>query len=189
MQGLIAWLKQIEKSKSDCSTFIPNVHESDYIQISITEEIKMFRTSTIVLILIVLFASNALAGLGSDIYSSRYSRDTGTVVAAVEIKNKGIFNLIISAQFLRKHQDKKIYKSDEYEQLLDRLQVEWRGIALQKVLESKELSLADFAGLKNTIEKEIKNLADQLKKKILPGQEVEVVFSISDFFLLEPNDK
>ena len=149
----------------------------------------MVRTSVIALVLIALFSTNAIAGLGSGIYSSHFSKEKGTVIAAVEIKEKGIYNLIISAQFLRKPQDKKIYKSDEYEHLMDRLMVEWQGIALQKVLESKELTINDFSRLKSSIETDIRKLVETLKTKILPGQDVEVVFSLSDFFLLEPKDK
>ena len=88
-----------------------------------------------------------------------------------------------------KPQEKKIYKSDEYKQLIDRLQVEWRGIALQKALESKELKISDLIKLKNSIETEIEALAEQLNKKLVPGKDIEVVFSLSDFYLLEPRDK
>jgi hypothetical protein len=90
---------------------------------------------------------------------------------------------------LRKPHDKKIYKSDGYEDLMDRLLVEWRGIALQKILESKEIEVTDLKNLKTDIETEVKKLADRLKNKLLPRQEVEIVFSVSDFFLLEPKDK
>jgi hypothetical protein len=145
----------------------------------------MIRTFYIALILLLFLTSNSLAGF----YSSSYSRESGSIVAAVQIKDEGIFNMIISANFLRMPQDKKIYKSDEYEQLMDRLQVEWRGIALQKVLESKELKIEDLIHLKNSIHTEIVSLTKQLKKKLVPGQNVEVVFSLSDFFLLEPIDK
>jgi len=145
----------------------------------------MIRTFLIGLILLFVLPSNSIAGF----YSSQYSREAGTIVASVQIKDKGIYNLIISAKFLRRPQDKKIYKSDEYERFLDRLEVEWRGIALQKVLESKELSVSDLNDLKNSIQKEIVKLIEQLKEKLVPDQNVEVVFSLSDFFLLEPREK
>jgi len=145
----------------------------------------MIRTLFIALILSFCLPSNTFAGF----YSSQYSRESGTIVASVQIKDKGIYNLIISAKFLRRPQDKKIYKSDEYERFLDRLEVEWRGIALQKVLESKELSVADLIDLKNSIQTEIVKLVEQLKEKLVPDQNVEVVFSLSDFFLLEPREK
>lgn len=145
----------------------------------------MIRTSCIMLILLLLLPLNTFAGF----YSNQYSRESGTIVASVQIKDKGIYNLIITANFLKRPQDKKIYKSDKYEHLLDRLQVEWRGLALQKVLESKELSITDFVDLKNSIQTEIVKLIEQLKKKLVPEQDIEVVFSFSDFFLLEPKDK
>jgi hypothetical protein len=145
----------------------------------------MVRKFIIVSILLSLCSSNAAASF----YSSGYSREDGTVIAAVQIKEKGIYNLVVTVQFLRKPQDSKIYKSDEYEKLVDRLLVESRGIALQRILERKELSLSDFSELKKSIETDIGNLATKLKKKFLPEKDIEVVFSISDFFLLEPTDK
>lgn len=145
----------------------------------------MIRTFLIGLILFFVLPSNSVAGF----YSSQYTRESGTVVASVQIKDKGIYNLIISAKFLRRPQDKKIYKSDVYERFLDRLEVEWRGVALQKVLESKELSVSDLNDLKNSIQTEIVKLIEQLKGKLVPDQNVEVVFSLSDFFLLEPRER
>ena len=139
----------------------------------------------IVSILLALCSSNAAASF----YSSGYSREAGTVIAAVQLKEKGIYNLVVTVQFLRKPQNSKIYKSDEYEKLVDRLLVESRGIALQRILERKELSLSDFSELKKSQETDIGNLATKLKKKFLPEKDIEVVFSILDFFLLEPTDK
>jgi hypothetical protein len=149
----------------------------------------MARTLTIVFSLLFLCATNAVAGFGSSIYSSGYGRESGTAIAAVEIKDKGIYNLVVTVQFLRKPQDSKVYKSDAYEKLVDRLLVESRGIALQKILDQKELALGDFSELKKGIESDISKLATELKKKFLPNQDIEVVFSISDLFLLEPTDK
>ena len=104
----------------------------------------------------MLITSNSYAGF----YSSSYSRESGSIVAAVQIKDEGIYNLIISANFLRKPQDKKIYKSDAYEKLMDMLQVEWRGIAFQKALESKELKISGPIHLKNNIHSEIVTLKE-----------------------------
>jgi hypothetical protein len=59
-------------------------------------------------------------------------------------------------------------------------------IALQKILESKVLKLTELVELKNNIETEIRKVIADLKNKYLPEKDVEVVFSIADFFLLEP---
>lgn len=145
----------------------------------------MTRILTIVSLIFFLCAGNGYAGL----YSSGYNREGGTVIAAVQIKEKGIYNLIVNIQFLHRPQKGKIYSSDEYEKLIDRLLVESRGIALHKILENTELALGDLLELKNAIETGIEKLATQLKKKLLPDQDVEVVFAISDIYLLEPADK
>ena len=48
----------------------------------------MFRSLSITLLIVFLFASNALAGFGS--YNSPYSSDS--VVAPIQIKEKGLYN-------------------------------------------------------------------------------------------------
>ena len=145
----------------------------------------MIRKLIIAFIFLILCSSNAAASF----YSSDYNREAGTVIAAVQVKGKGICNLIVTIQFMRKPQDSKVYKSDEYEKFMDRLAIESRGIALKKILERKELAVSDLNELRKVIETEIGNHAAQLKKKLLPNQNVEVVFSISNFYLLEPNVK
>jgi hypothetical protein len=41
--------------------------------------------------------------------------------------------------------------------------------------------------LKNSIHSEIVKLIEKLKNKLVADQNVEVVFSLSDFYLLEPS--
>ena len=144
----------------------------------------MVRSSSLTLLLFLLLTSNALAGFSS--YSSPYSSDS--VIAPIQIKDKGMYNLFISIQFLNEPYDKKIYKSDAYENLIRRLKVEWSGMALLQILKAKEQSLNDLVGLKGNIEAEIAKLVDQLKNKYSLEKNVEVVFSLSNFFLLEPKD-
>jgi hypothetical protein len=148
-------------------------------------EATMLRKFLIASIFLILCSSNSAAGL----YSSDNIREAVTVVAAVQIKGKGIYNLVVTIQFLRKPQDSKIYKSDENERFMDRLLIQSRGIALKKILERKEIAVSDFYDLKKVIETDIANLATQLKKNLFPNQNIEVVFSISDFYLLEPRDR
>ena len=81
----------------------------------------MVRSLSIISLLFFLFASNALAGFGS--YSSPYSSDS--VVAPIQIKDKGMFNLVIAIQFLNQPYNQKVYESNAYKNLLRRLKVEW----------------------------------------------------------------
>ncbi len=138
-----------------------------------------------ILSVFLLFASTSFAGFGS--YDSMYSRDS--VVAPVQIKEKGIYNLVVSIQFLVEPYDQKVYDSDEYENFIKRLKVEWTGVTINQILQSKEQSVNDLAELKSNIENEIRKLADQLKPKYSVRNNVETVFSISSFFLLEPKTK
>jgi len=56
-------------------------------------------------------------------------------------------------------------------------------------LKAEELSINDLAALKVNIEKEVDKLADKLKKKYSLEKDVEAIFSLSNFFILEPNNK
>ena len=142
----------------------------------------MFRPFSISLLIVLFLASNAFAGFSS--YNNPYSSDS--VVAPIQIKDKGLYNLVVSIQFLREPYERKIYESDQYENFIERLKVEWSGVALLEVLEAKEQGINDLANLKGKIEAEVTKLADQLKPKYSLKNNVEVVFSLSNFFLIEP---
>lgn len=148
----------------------------------------MIRKLFVAFVLFVFFSSNAFAFAGS-FSSYEHTRNTGSVAGAVQIKGKGIYTLIVTIEFLRKPQDSKIYKSDEYEKFMDRLLIESRGIALKKILESKELAVSDLNDLRKSMETDINNMAAALKNKLMPDQNIEVVFSIPYFYLLEPHEK
>ncbi len=150
-----------------------------------TKEIRMKRIFSITFLVVLLFASNAWAGFSS--YSDISSSDS--VIAPIQIKNKGIYNLVVSIQFLNAPTEDKVYKSDPYEKFMRRLKVEWSGVAIIQILNAKEQSINDLAHLKANIEGEIIKLANQLKSKYSVDKNVEVVFSLSNFFLLEPKDK
>jgi hypothetical protein len=145
----------------------------------------MVRKFNLTLLIVLLFATNALAGFSS--YGSNpYSSDS--VVAPIEIKGKGIYNLVISIQFLNEPYDSKIYESDAYKKFVIRLNVEWSGIALDQVLKAKEQNINDLVILKGNIESELTKRADQLKNKYSLDKNVEIVFSLSNFYLLEPKN-
>jgi len=146
----------------------------------------MRRTYYIMIVFVVLFTSNAFAE-GWSKYEAPYSKDNA--IAPVQIQDKGIYNLVVSIQFLNTPYDEKTYKSDVYERFIKRLKVDWSSVAILQILKAKEMSITDLASLKGNIEAEITKLADQLKSKYSLDKNVEVVFSISNFFLLEPKEK
>ena len=102
--------------------------------------------------LIFLISSSSFAG-GFGSYKSPYSSDS--VIAPIQIKDKGLFNLVFSIQFLNQPYEKKPYETDAYQNFVRRLKVEWSGVALLQVLETKEQSINELALLKNKIEKEV----------------------------------
>jgi len=146
----------------------------------------MVRLLSITLLIVSLLAPNSFAGISKG-YGYPLSSDLS--VAPIKISGKGIYNLVISINLLQRPQDRKIYRTDAYREALNRLQVEWSGIALQKILEAQEVSIEDLPKLKKTIESEIINLANNIKQKYSLEESVELVFSISNFFLLEPKVK
>ncbi len=145
----------------------------------------MNRSFSIAILAVLLFTSNAFAEFGS--YKEPYTN--GSVIAPIQIKNQGVYNLVVSIQFLNSPNDDKVYKSEAYEKFIRRLRVEWSGVAILQILKEKEQSINDLANLKNEIEAEITKLANQLKTKYSIDKNAEVVFSLSNFFLLEPKDK
>ena len=140
-------------------------------------------------ILILFLGFNAMAGMVPGTCSSRCERDAGTVAAAIQLADQGVYNLFVSVRFLRKPYEKMVYNSEDYRYLMDRVMVGWRGVALKVILESKALAVTDLIGLKNDIETEIERFVDREKEKTFPGKNVAVVFSLSDFFVMEPKEK
>ncbi len=142
----------------------------------------MMRIVSSILLVLLIISSNALASFSS--YDNPYNSDS--VVAPIQIKNNGIYNIVISIKFLKEPFDQKTYKSEAYKDLLKRLQIEWSGVTLSQVLKTKEIGVNELVVLKNDIESEITKLADELKNKYSLEKNVEIVFSLSNFYLLEP---
>lgn len=140
---------------------------------------------SIALLAVTIMASNALAGFSS--YDNPYRSDS--VIAPIQIKDRGVYNLVISIQFLNEPYDQKNYKTDAYGDFIKRLNVEWSGVVLQQVLAAKELDINDLVVLKTNIEAGLIKLADELKGKYSLEKNIEVVFSLSNFYLLEPKVK
>ncbi|MGY0565363.1 MAG: hypothetical protein ACW7DR_20325 [Paraglaciecola chathamensis] len=136
---------------------------------------------SILLISFVLISSASFAGFSS--YES--FSNSGGVVAPLVINEKGLFNLVVSVQFIREPYEKSPYDSDEYHSLISRLNLEWQGVAIQKILETPSISPSDLSKLKVSIESSINELIKIIKPKYLIKENVEVVFSIDNFYLVE----
>jgi len=111
----------------------------------------------------------------------------GSLATSVTIENKGIYNLVISVQFLTEPFDKTPFTSNKYEEMIQRLNVEWRGEVLKTVLESSEYKVSDLSALKNKIDGNIAKLIAGAKKKHGVKSDVEVVYSIGSFYLVNLN--
>jgi hypothetical protein len=82
---------------------------------------RIARLFSTIIFVTVLFVANAFA-FGS---SYSYPESSGSIAAPIQIKDKGFYNLVVSIHFLREPYDNKIYKSDAYKKLIDRLAIEW----------------------------------------------------------------
>lgn len=134
---------------------------------------------------VLLFILSATAQ--AEFYSLSYN-SSNTAIAAVEIEGKGLYNLVVSAQFLHKPYDKEEYTSDEYEELINRLSIEWRGVVLKRVLNSNRLKITDLSSLRANLESAIESLISEAKKKHGIKKGMDVVYSIVDIYLIDPND-
>jgi hypothetical protein len=143
----------------------------------------MYRTLLLAL-LIVSFTTDSYAGFKYSSYDSG-----GSVVAAIEIEGKGIYNLVLSAQFLNEPYDKKPYTTDQYEELINRVSVEWRGVALRAVLENNKYKMSDLPALELKANNAIKELIKTLKGKYGIKDSTEVVYSITSIYLVATDEK
>lgn len=143
----------------------------------------MYRFLAIVVICLVLTASISSAG---GYYNNPYRSDN--VVAPLKLKDEGLYNLVISIQFLNEPYDKKPYKTDGYKKFIQRMMVEWSNAALNATLNSQVSELNHLPKLKSEIESKINELANSLKVKYSLNQDVEVVFTLSNFYLVHPKD-
>jgi len=113
----------------------------------------------------------------------------GAITASVSIEDKGIYNLVISVEFLSEPFDKAPFTSDNYEEMLKRLNVEWRGVVLKQVLQSSNYKMSDLALLKQQIDHELDKLIVQAKTKHRIKPNTEVVYAIGSFYLVNLNNE
>lgn len=128
-----------------------------------------------------ILSSSAFAGLG---YKSRSS--SSGIAVPIKLNNDEIYNLVVNVEFLSEPYDSKPYDSDEYEKLIERLEVEWSGIAIQVILDSPSIEMAELSQAKKKLELKIDQLVVATKKKYEIRQNIEVVYSIYSFYLVKP---
>ncbi len=145
---------------------------------------KTFFLSTLVL---VFMSSSAIAGFGSK--SDYYPRaGSNSVVASVQVEGEGIFNLVVSLEFLGRPGPAKLYGSDSYGQLISHLSVKWRSIALDKILAANTIQMGGLSDLKKEIESAVDILVKDKIAKLMGGKKVEVIYSLTHFMLIEPRN-
>lgn len=147
----------------------------------------MKKTIITTALLLVFVSSSAIAGFGSS--SDYYPRsDSGNVVASVRVEGEGVFNLVVSLEFLNRPGNTKLYKSPSYQQLINHLSVKWQSIALDKILAASTVEMGGLSDLKMEIESAVDVLVANEITKQMGGKKVEVIYSITHIMLLEPRN-
>ena len=139
------------------------------------------------LVLVLILISLIPSAFAGGFYSSPSNR--GHIATSVSIENKGIFNLVVSIEFLKEPLDKAPFTSDNYEEMMKRLNVEWSGVVSKRILTSNNYKMSDLAVLKENIEKDLAELITKSKKKHKVDSNAEVVFSIGSFYLVNLNNE
>jgi hypothetical protein len=140
----------------------------------------MINIRNFIFILTLILSPLSHAGLSS--YSN--SPSNGGVVAPILIDEQGMYNLAISVEFMREPFDRGQYDSDEYRSLISRLSTQWKGIAVQKVLDSTSIPLSSLTQLKRSVETAIDELIKSSKAKYGIKKSIEVVYAVNGFYLL-----
>jgi hypothetical protein len=143
----------------------------------------MLKIKLISLLVLLLAATSSYAGFSYKSYDSGSS-----MIAAVEIDGKGIYNLVISVKFSNEPYDKKPYTTDAYAEFIRRLSTEWRGAALQTVLKNNKYKLSDLSTIEANVNLTIQELIKSSKKKHGIKANVEVVYSVSSIYLVDTSD-
>ncbi len=148
----------------------------------------MIKDSLTIFACVLLFSATAMPSISSIYSPYDYGNDhfSENVIVSVQITDKGLYNLVVSIQTLEKPSSYKY--SNTYREMMRRFMVDARGITTQKILNRNELSVSDFAALREEIDAELSKLADVLVYKYFPNRHMNLVYSISDFFLLKPGD-
>ena len=143
----------------------------------------MLKSHSLAFLVLVITVSSAHAGFSYKSYDS-----SSSIIAAVEIEGKGVYNLVISVKFSNQPYDKKPYTTDSYEALIRRLYIEWRGVALSEVLKNNKYNLSDLSQIELAVNSAIQKLIVASKTKYGINADTEVIYSISSIYLVDTSD-
>jgi hypothetical protein len=106
------------------------------------------------------------------------------VVVAVDFKDIGMVNLNFEVSIISERDgDKKVYHSDELQDLLTELELEIQGKIVDMVLAKSSVSKEDISILKKDIDSEIAKSILEKKKAYFGGKEVKVGCTVTGIYL------
>ena len=144
----------------------------------------MKNVTKIAALLICLTPSLVFAGY----FSSNYDRSS-SVAVTIEVIEKGLFNLVVAATIVAEPYEKEPYDTDKYEQFVKRINSEWKGVAVHKILETSSIKLDGLNGLRAEIKSDVLKTAEALKSAYGIPADTELAFKITGFYLVNLNNE
>lgn len=140
---------------------------------------------TITLFVAMLAAMPASAG---EFFSSHRGGGSSQEVAvgSVEIKGRGVVNLVAVLEFVRPPNDPKTYKSDAYSDFLNRVEVGAKAVVLKVLLEKPSIELAEIKTIRENMDKALSEYLELEIQKAFPAEKLNVAYGITMLYVSDP---
>jgi hypothetical protein len=110
----------------------------------------------------------------------------GIAVGTVELKGRGVVNLVAVLEFERNQKESKIYKTDEYSKFLEHIKSGSRSVALKVLLEKSTIEPSDIKVIRTNIETAVPKYISLEAKRLFPSDKVEVGYSVVMLYISDP---
>ena len=140
-------------------------------------------------IIVPAFLAMLLTTPASAEFFSKYGTggsSQAVAVGSVEVKGRGVVNLVAVLEFVRTPKDSKIYKSDAYEEFLDRVIVGAKSIVLKLLLEKSAIDPSELKTIRETIEKTVSHYFEVEAQKTFPSEKVFVNYGLTMLYISDP---
>lgn len=122
--------------------------------------------------------------LASSKYYSPFVKDVDEVIVAIESKANGTANLHVKVSLISQREgDKKVYKSDEYQDMLTELELDVQGIVVDLIVGAGDLEKGTIQKLKHEIDDAIEKRIVEKKKAYFGDKEVNVGCKVTSMYV------
>jgi len=140
-------------------------------------------------VFILMFAANVWAA-GFSSFQSPYIKKVPPIIVAIAIKDTSLMkdarvaNLTTEISFISERGgEKKLYKSDDYQNMLTELELESEGLVVDIVVNKKEIKKDELGNLKKEIEQAVQSLILKKKKDRFGDKEVRIDMAITSIYI------